>query len=218
MPILMSLVCLPTLLAGQPTYFAGGLGGISTLSADGQSSITSTSIDASLYKPENGATFQIVGGCHLNDYLSIQVNYGWNLNSLTLTSSQPSAGENVFYQQMRSATQHSVLGELMLYFRDLKSRARPYLSVGTGVVRLVSNEESVEQTLGDPTLAPMEFNSTNPALRIAVGIDLAVKNGWAFRFTFSETLQSNTISANLDPPGQRNLAHFQNLFGFVKYF
>jgi hypothetical protein len=216
--VLVSLVSFPVLLVGQPSYFAGGLAGISTLSADGQSSITSTYTDISLYKPENGATFQIVGGGHLSDYLSIQVNYGWNRNSLTLTSSQSSAGEPVFYQQARSAAQHSILGELMLYFRNLKSRARPYLSVGAGVVRLVSNEESINQTLGFHTLAPLGFTSVKPALRVAVGIDLAIKNGWAFRFTFSETIRSNTISAQLDPPGQRNLANFQNLFGFVKYF
>jgi len=215
---LMSVVCFPALLAGQTSYFVGGLGGISTLSADGQSSITATSTDISLYKPENGATFQIVGGRHLNDYLSVQGNYGWNRNSLTLTSSQSSAGETVFYQQMRCATQHSVLGELMLYFRNLKSRVRPYLSLGAGVVRLVSNEDSIEQTLGNPTLAPLGFTSVKPALRIGVGIDLAIKNGWAFRFTFSETIRSNPISAQLDPTGQRNLANFQNLFGFVKYF
>ena len=106
----------------------------------------------------------------------------------------------------------------MLYFRNLKSRVRPYLSVGAGVVRLISAEESIEQTNGTPTLAPLGFTSVKPALRVAVGVDLAVKNGWAFRFTFSETLRSNAISAQLDPPGQRNLANFQNLFGFVKYF
>ncbi len=197
--VLLIFVCFPVSLVGQPSYFAGGLGGVSTISADGQTHITSESTDISLYKPENGATFQIVGGWHLSDYLSIQVNYGWNRNSLTLTSSKSSASESVFYEQARSAAQHSVMGELMLYFRNLKSRVRPYLSVGAGVVRLISTEESIKQTNGTVRLAPSGFSSVKPALRVAVGVDLTVKNGWAFRFTFSETLRSNAISAQLDP-------------------
>ena len=41
---------------------------------------------------------------------------------------------------------------------------------------------------------------------------------WSFRYSFSETITGNPISARLTPPGERNLANFQNLFGFVRRF
>src|SRR5215467_14070834 len=42
--------------------------------------------------------------------------------------------------------------------------------------------------------------------------------GWAFRYTFSETLSKNPISDRLSPPGQHSRKNFQNLFGFVRRF
>ena len=105
-----------------------------------------------------------------------------------------------------------------MYFRNRKSRARPYLSVGGGVVHLVSAQASLGQVIGAPELAPGEFSSTAPALRVAVGIDVLLKDGWSFRFAFSETIRQNAISAQLRPPGERNLANFQNLIGIVKHF
>ena len=116
------------MIAAQGSYFAGVLGGISTLSADGRSVTNQTSSDISLYKPENGPTFRVFAGRRLTDYVSVEANYGWNRNSLTLTASQTSKATNVFYEQSRRASQHSVLGELLVYFRNRKSRVRPYLS------------------------------------------------------------------------------------------
>ena len=160
----------------------------------------------------------VVGGRHLSGHLSLQGSYGWNRNEVTLTSSQSAGEANVFTEQARTATQHSVLGELLLYFRGRGSFARPYLSAGAGLVRLGSREGSIRSIQGTPQLAPGAFYSTAPAFRVAVGIDLFIKHGWAFRFTFSETIRTNAISEQLTPPGQRNLAHFQNLFGLVKHF
>jgi len=71
---------------------------------------------------------------------------------------------------------------------------------------------------GSPNPPPAEFTSTAPALRVAVGIDLAIHSGWAFPYSFSETIRPNPVSERLIPPGDRNLANFQNLFGFVKAF
>jgi hypothetical protein len=65
---------------------------------------------------------------------------------------------------------------------------------------------------------PGAFSSTDPILRVAVGIDFRLKNGWAFRYIFSETIQPNPISRQLTPPADRRLANFQNLFGLVKQF
>ena len=183
------------------------------MSADGRSVTTQTSSDISLYKPENGPTLRVFAGRHLTDYVSVEGNYGWNRNSLTLTASQSSDTGNVFYEQSRRASQHSVLGELLVYFRNRKSRVRPYLSVGGGVVHVASTQATIGQVIGTPELAPGEFSSMGPALRVAVGMDVFLKGGWAFRFTFSETIRQNAISAQLKPPGERNLANFQNLFG-----
>jgi hypothetical protein len=63
-----------------------------------------------------------------------------------------------------------------------------------------------------------EIASTRLALRVAVGIDLAVSDRWSFRYSFSETISGNPISTRLMPPGERNLANFQNLFGVIRRF
>ncbi len=126
--------------------------------------------------------------------------------------------ESRLHEQIRTSSQHGVLGDLLVFFRNRRSSARPYLSVGAGFVRLRSTEVSINSIVGAPRLPPKQFTSTAPALRVAVGIDLALGRGWAFRYSFSETIRNNPISAQLSPPGRRHLANFQNLFGFVKNF
>ena len=212
------LACGTVTLQAQGSNFAGAQAGVSTLSADGRSIISGTSTSISLYKPENGPTFQAVFGRHLSNYLSIQATYGWNRNSLTLTSSQSSEERAAFYEQTRSAVQHAAVGELLLYFRKQGRSMRPYLSVGGGAIHVASSDDTIRGATEEGITAPGGFSSTKPALRVAVGIDLFVKGGWAFRFTFSETIRRNAISAQLTPAGQRNLANFQNFFGFVKTF
>ena len=54
-----------------------------------------------------------------------------------------------------------------------------------------------------------------PGLRAAVGIDLTMKPGWAFRYSFSETLTGNLFSRSLVPPAKKNLMNFHHLFGVV---
>jgi hypothetical protein len=205
-------------LFGADRTYVGALGGISTLSADGTSEISATSSSVSAYKPENGPTFNIFVGRHLNNYLTVQGTYGWNRNDLTLSSvSISEAGQNT-YEQSRSSSQQAVFADLLLYFRNLRSRVRPYLSVGGGWVRLQSSAERLRTVVGSPKLPPTRFVSNAPASRFTVGIDLYAVKGWAFRYSFSETIWSNAISSELAPPGERGLANFQNLFGFVKQF
>ena len=90
--------------------------------------------------------------------------------------------------------------------------------MGTGIVRFHSREVGLSALIGPPALPPQEFSSVAAALRVTVGIDMTIHGRWAFRYTFSETIRSNPISARLSPLGQRNLATFQNLFGIVKTF
>lgn len=215
--ILMTLFA-PSYLFASGEFYAGGLGGVSTLSADGRSIIIPESTAISLYKPENGPAISVFLGRHFTDYLSIQGNYVWNRNDLTLTSASFSSAGLIQYELMRTSSQHSVLGDLLLYFRNRKSFARPYLSVGTGIVELRSTAKRLSNVAGSPTIPPSQFTSAAVALRVAVGIDLAIRHGWAFRYTFSETARSNAISAELMPRAERGLKNFQSLFGFVKTF
>jgi hypothetical protein len=216
--LVLVLLGWPPFALAQRSYFVGALGGLSTLSGDGRSEVGSDSSAVSLYKPENGPALNVFGGVHLTDYLSVQGNYIWNRNSLRLNSTLSSAASAVFYEQSRASSQHSVSADLLLYFRNRRSWVRPYLSAGAGGVRFCSRAETLLASSGSPALPPGEFTSTDPTLRVAVGIDLAIRHGWAFRYSFAETMSSNPISAQLSPPAPRGLKNFQNLFGFVKIF
>lgn len=70
--------------AGQARPYAGLLGGVSTLSADGQSAIEPSVAAMSSYKPGNGPTLDAFAGVHWNNFLSFQADYLWNRNPLTL--------------------------------------------------------------------------------------------------------------------------------------
>jgi opacity protein-like surface antigen len=211
-------LCFARCLIAQTTPYVGVLAGVSTLSADGRSITTGNQSAVSLYKPENGPAVNIFGGLCLTDYFSIQANYVWNRNQLTLTSTQVSESGGVFYEQSRTSSQHAVIGELLVYFRKRQTWIRPYLSVGSGFVYFSSSEQALLALQGTPRLPAQEFDATVPALRVAVGMDFALSAGWALRYSFSETIQRNPISEQLSPPGQRNLANFQNLFGIFKRF
>jgi len=67
-------------------------------------------------------------------------------------------------------------------------------------------------------LPPVSFSSNMLALHIPVGMDVKLGSGWAFRYTFSETISRNPIDDHLTPSGQHTLKNFQNLFGFIKRF
>ena len=74
----MALACLiasPVAAQSDGRVFAGGLFGLSTLSADGRADTTSTDAATSLYKPENGPAVNLFGGAHLAEYFSVHVNW-----------------------------------------------------------------------------------------------------------------------------------------------
>jgi hypothetical protein len=74
------------------------------------------------------------------------------------------------------------------------------LSGGTGLVHFASSQERIEQALGAPSLPPQHVSVNVIALHVPVGIDINVGKGWAFRYTFSETLSNNPISDRLSLP------------------
>ncbi len=107
---------------------------------------------------------------------------------------------------------------MLVYFRQRQSRLRPYLSVGTGVVHFSSFQQRVDLVAGSPSLPSQRFSSNLIALHVPVGMDVKLRGGWMFRYSFSETLTKNPISDHLSPPGPHSLKNFQNLFGIIKRF
>jgi hypothetical protein len=198
------------------SVYAGALLGVATLSADARASTMPGRADVSLYKPENGPTLSAFAGVHVWRYFTVQANYVWNRNDLTLFSSLASTDRSGFYEQVRASSQHTVVGDALLYFRARGERIRPYLSTGLGVTRF---ESAPGETMNGGLAAPAgTIASTHVGLRVAVGIDLAMRSGWSFRYSFSETISENPVSVRLMPPGQRGLANFQNLFGLLRRF
>jgi len=217
--VLSALVCsllmsLPADAQDHGRVFAGGLFGVSTLSADGRSVTTGSDAAVSLYKPENGLAVNLLAGVHLHEYFSVQGNWMWNRNDVTLLSSFVTPQGGGFYEQRRHSHQHAAVIDALVYFRRRDSVARPYLGTGLSIVRLVSGD--IVTTAGSGLPAPTEeIASTRIGLRSHVGIDLRITRRVRFRYSFSETISTNPISPVLLPPGERRLANFQSLFGFV---
>ncbi len=214
--ILMAATAGPCL--GRGNDFAGGLGGIATLSADHGADISGSSSALTAYGTENGPAFMIFFGRHFTDHISGQVTYGWNRNTIKPDRVAFNGSAQSSYSEVRDTRQQSVMADFMLYFQKRSSFARPYLSVGTGWTRLESSRVRVVSVTGSPALLPQDFSSSAPALRVAVGIDIFARKNWAFRYSFAETIRSNAISQRLSPPGPHDLANFQNLFGFSWQF
>ena len=215
-------LCILLMLAGtaraqeECRLFAGLVMGVSTLSADGRSVTMPPQAQISLYKPENGPAVNAFAGWHLSRFFSLQANYMWNRNDLTLVSSYTSPQAGGFYEQTRDSSQHALVFDGLIYFRRLDSSIRPYLGTGLSIWRFSSKEDgSLAQGLTPPA---GEIRSTHIGLRSHVGIDFRLSRHISFRYSFSETISSNPISPSLTPPGRRRLMNFQNLFGLVSRF
>lgn len=195
--------------------YAGALFGVSTLSGDARSATTGSSADASMYKPENGVALNLFAGAHVARFVSLQTNYVFNRNDVTLFASSTLPG--AFYEQPRESAQHAFVADLLLYFRNRQSGIRPYLGTGLAVVRFRSPAVTGGLIHG---IAPPagDIESTKMALRSHVGIDFRLGRRWSFRYSFSETISANPISPHLMPMGERGLANFQNLFGMLMQF
>jgi hypothetical protein len=212
------MFCLATAVAGAQEnrrISVGAVAGVSTLSADARSEITTEGADVSLYKPENGPALNVFVGMHVREYVTLQANYIWNRNRLALASVRSTDLGPTFYEQPRTSSQHAIVGDLLVYFRERRSVVRPYLSVGAGIVRFETLADGPARSRN--VVPPAEtVRARRATLRVAVGLDLTVGRGWSVRYSFSESVSGNPISAQLSPRGQRNLANFQNLFGVVR--
>ncbi len=196
-------------------HFAGVMGGVSTLSADAVNQGTPPQATSS-YKPENGATVVGYLGRHFTDYFSMQVSYSWNRNALTLAGGNFAAGTS--YSAPFTSTLNTYGVEGMAYFRDRDSTLRPYLSAGPTISNLRADPSGPAQTLRTGAQIPQRVRGIKVGLRVAVGIDWRISDRVSLRYSFSETIQQNPISEALQPPAQRRLANFQNLWGVHFHF
>ena len=201
----------------EPRIFAGALVGVSILSADARSVTTEVDAAVSLYEPGNGPALNVFAGLHLAQYLSVQANWIWNRNDLTLFSSITAPHASGFYEQRQQSRQNAVVVDGLIYFRRLDSAIRPYLGTGLSVLHFSSDEVTGSSSGGLPPPAG-RIASTRVGLRSHVGIDFTLSRHLAFRYSFSETISGNPISPSLTPPGRRGLMNFQNLFGLVSRF
>ena len=214
---LMLLFFLPSTLMAQRQVYVGVLGGLATLSGDGRYVVTSTSTATSLYDPGTGGAASFFGGIHLFKYASVQGNYIWNRNDVTLVSSLSNPAAFSFYQRPVRGTQNVFVVDVLVYFRERGSRIRPYLSQGGGFVHISSRPSGNTLSRGDLSI-PGDSASTSLMSRTAVGLDVRLRPGWYFRYTFGENISRNPIASQLSPPGQRLLKNFQNFWGIYRTF
>ena len=212
------LATLPATSAAQDrAYFVGVIAGSAQLSGDPTTIVTNDGFATSGYKPDTGPAVNVFAGVHLREYLTLQANYTWNRNGITFFAAEGTATESRFYEQPQAATQHSLIGDVLVYFRERASRVRPYLSGGVGVRLLNSNSRPVP-VAGGLSPPPASFAATDFTIRVAVGADVPIGNGWSVRYSFSENLGANPFSGQLDPRGTRGLMNFQNLVGVMRVF
>jgi outer membrane protein W len=211
------LTCLPAAAQEDSRVFAGGLFGVSALSPDARAVITESDAAVSLYNPEIGLALNVFAGVHIARYFSVQANWMWNRNDVTLISSFATPQGGGHYEQLRHSNQHAFVLDGLIYFRGLDSAVRPYLGTGLSVLRFSGSDivSSAANGLEPPT---GDIVSTHIGLRSHVGIDFRLSRNVSFRYSFSETLSSNPISPALTPPALHTFMNFQNLFGFVGRF
>ena len=171
----------------------------------------------SLYKPENGPALNVFAGVHVAQYFSLQADWIWNRNDVTLVSAFVTPHGGGFYEQRRRSQEHAVVADALIYFRRLESGLRPYLGTGVSLLHFSSADVITSSPRG---LTPPagEIASTRVGVRSHVGIDFRLSRHVMFRYSFSETISSNPISRSLSPPAPRRLLNFQNLFGLVGGF
>jgi hypothetical protein len=183
----------------QSEFYGGLQAGVSTLSGDAASTLSAGAADFSSYNPQNGIALSAIFGRDVSEYVSLQADYIYSRNRLALASGAFSNGTLSGYQEVRGSSQQSVIGDVLVCFRQRQSRLRPYLSVGTGVVHFSSFQQRVDLVAGSPSLPPQRFSSNLIALHVPVGMDVKLRGGWMFRYSFSETLSFRSYQAILSP-------------------
>lgn len=214
--LLLLLVLINGAAAAQ--WFAGGTGGISTLSGDGASRVEPDRAATAQYQPKIGLAAQGFAGRQFGNYLGLQAAFSWNRNQVTFVGVDTSGAGAMAFEQERQSSQRTAGIDGLIYFRKRGEIFRPYVSVGAGWLHLSSDAGGRLVTSGAVRLPAARFSAQKPYWRTAVGLDLAVKPGWRFRYTFWETVSANPFSSQLRPQGKALLLNFLNQFGFVREF
>ena len=163
--VAIELIASPVAAQSDPRLFAGGLFGVSTLSADGRSVTTGSDAALSLYKPENGLAVNLFAGAHLAEYFSVQANWMWNRNDVTLVSSFVTPHGGGFYEQRRHSRQHAVVVDGLVYFRRRDSRFVPYLGTGLSLLHFSSDDVAGSSAQGlAPPVGRDRVDSDRPAV------------------------------------------------------
>ena len=197
----------------KKSIYAGGMGGVATLSGDGGSNITPSSVATSLFDPDNGGAAEIFAGVHLFEYASFQMDYVYNRNQAVVVATSAGPNSTSFFRQPESITQNAFLANVLIYFRRRNSRIRPYVAEGGGAVLLHSRLSSGAIVAGNPALPPATSDHASIAVRTSVGLDLRLRGPWYFRYSFGETLTRNMLGDQVAPPQHRIPKNFQSLFG-----
>ena len=79
--------------------------------------------------PENGPVLNLFAGAHVTDYVTFQANYRWNRNDLTSVAASSTGAVSTFDEQAGRSSQHAVIGDLLLYFRE---RPEPFSPLSLG--------------------------------------------------------------------------------------
>lgn len=217
--LLFAVLCLaPASMPAQSHLYFGGTGGLATLSGDGSAVVTTTSAGTSLFSPSNGPALRLFGGTHLFRYVSLQGDYGLTRNGVALISTATGVGGSSYYRVPETVTQHALIASVLVYFRDRRSRVRPYLSEGAGAVFIRNRQSSGAVIVGTLPVPPAVSSHASIALRTDVGLDVRMQGAWYFRYSFGETLTRNTFGDTLTPPEHRVPKNFQNLFGVLYQF
>jgi opacity protein-like surface antigen len=140
----------------------------------------------------------------LNDWFSVQGNYIGNRNRLQWTY----VGDNLRVTLPYRTAQHAGVADLLLYFRERRDWVRPYLSAGIGAVHTRADLHATQLDTRE--------TSTDAVMRVAVGVDVLLKDNLRFRYSFSESLSRNPFAGPV--PAKKAFMNFQNLFGAVWYF
>ncbi len=108
--------------SAQSGFYGGLQAGVSTFSGDAASTLTAGTADFSSYNPQNGIALNAIFGRDISEYVSLQADYIYNRNRLTLASGAFSNGTLNSYQEVRGSSQQSVIGDVLVYFRQRQSR------------------------------------------------------------------------------------------------
>ncbi len=168
----------------------------------------------SLYQPTRGMAFNAGGGWLAGDWIGLQANYIYNRNAIRLVDV---AGPQSLERNLRTG-QVAWIVDGLFFVRPRSSWLRPYLSFGLGAVRYDRELLSSSGGFLGGAIQTTPPASWHPAIRIAVGADLLLRNRWGFRYSFSETVTRKFAGNDLQRPPASHLMNFQNLFGVVRYF